>query len=662
MIFESLVLENFATYKGRNEINLTPESEDKPIILIGGQNGCGKTTFLDAIQLVLFGNVARCSNRKKLSYEAYLERCINRDTPLDEGAQIELTFRFFLNGREKRYWIRRNWSKAGKKLKEFFTAFEYVDGKKKYDGVLSDSWSDYIEGVFPSQIAPFFFFDGEKIEELAEFEKSGPLIQAAIHSLLGLNYVDQLNADLTVLEQKKQKSLASDEELIQIDEIENTLKELDDQVSTLAQKEASITNGLDRLNLELDRINASFKQQGGELFDQRTTLEKEFQHQKVRVETLENELREIAAGAAPLLLVQDLLKEIEEQARKESNAQQQQALCEVLEARDALILEKLSKSQAPKNNIQDLSTFMKKERLDRQKSAEGVECYLNLDSAAQDSLGHLLRSELPGLEKQVPEKVTELEEHRGELEILERKLAAIPDSSTIEQLVEKRAALNAEINKQQELHRSTAEELQKTKNIREQKQAAHKRELEKAAKTRFENKDTRRVITYSGKVQNTLNIFREKIIAKHLSRIEGYVLESFRKLMRKESFIQEIKINPSTYKVQLFRTEGEEVLPERLSAGERQLLATALLWGICKTAGKPLPTIIDTPLGRLDSSHRKKMVQNYFPFASHQVVLLSTDEEIIGNYHEALSPAISQTFKLNHSDFWGTRVEVGYFN
>lgn len=75
-----------------------------------------------------------------------------------------------------------------------------------------------------------------------------------------------------------------------------------------------------------------------------------------------------------------------------------------------------------------------------------------------------------------------------------------------------------------------------------------------------------------------------------------------------------------------------------------------------------MPTIIDTPLGRLDSSHRRHLVDRYFPLASHQVILLSTDEEIVGGYHKALAPFVAHHYRLAHDEAFGqTRIEPGYF-
>jgi DNA sulfur modification protein DndD len=99
-----------------------------------------------------------------------------------------------------------------------------------------------------------------------------------------------------------------------------------------------------------------------------------------------------------------------------------------------------------------------------------------------------------------------------------------------------------------------------------------------------------------------------------------------------------------------------------LSAGERQMLAVATLWGLAKASGRPLPAVIDTPLGRLDSAHRSHLIQRYFPKASHQVLLLSTDEEIYGRYYEELQPAIGRSYRLEFDQAEGrTRIERGYF-
>jgi DNA sulfur modification protein DndD len=144
--------------------------------------------------------------------------------------------------------------------------------------------------------------------------------------------------------------------------------------------------------------------------------------------------------------------------------------------------------------------------------------------------------------------------------------------------------------------------------------------------------------------------------------MENLMLESFQKLLRKSDLVKGMTINPETFEPTLTGGDGKTLPIERLSAGERQLLATSLLWGLARASGRPVPTIIDTPLGRLDSSHRKHLVERYFPNASHQVLLLSTDEEIVGKYYEALKPFTTRSYLLAHDEKSGqTNIEKGYF-
>ena len=107
---------------------------------------------------------------------------------------------------------------------------------------------------------------------------------------------------------------------------------------------------------------------------------------------------------------------------------------------------------------------------------------------------------------------------------------------------------------------------------------------------------------------------------------------------------------------------GEVIPTDRLSAGERQLLAISTLWGLARVSGRPLPNIIDTPLGRLDSKHRSNLIENYFPNASHQVIILSTDEEINQSYLEKLKTRVGKSYELYYSDETAsTEIRDGYF-
>jgi DNA sulfur modification protein DndD len=207
--------------------------------------------------------------------------------------------------------------------------------------------------------------------------------------------------------------------------------------------------------------------------------------------------------------------------------------------------------------------------------------------------------------------------------------------------------------------------LKELENIRKSIAVAEK-ELEKVlAKeidTEYEHDSARRVIQHSKRSRKTLTLFKEKVLRHHLERIERLVLNAFRQLLRKESLVEALRLDPKTFEPEIIGTDGKTVDVQRLSAGERQLLAVSLLWGLAKASGRPLPTIIDTPLGRLDTTHRTHLVKRYFPFASHQVMLLSTDEEINEKYYRMVKPWVSQEYHLEFKESdQSTSINKGYF-
>lgn len=662
MVFEQITLKNFASYRGENTIDLLPKSPNKPIILIGGENGCGKTSLLDAFQLVLFGPAAQCSNRGKLSYDGYLERCINRDTALEDGSSIKLTFHFYLGGDKKHFNIERAWARKGKKIQEQFWVYQITSNGIRFEQSLSQNWADYVEGFFPSQVAPFFFFDGEKIEKLADFENSGQLVHAAIHSLLGLNTVDQLDIDLLALEKKKHKELASQEELFQIDKIESELSELKSRIKEASEKTLLLTVQRDIAQNQLKEVEIRFRLQGGDLYEKRSELEEQLHAGQHVIGQHEDNLRELAASGAPLILVKDLLNQIKIQADSEEHTRREEIICEMLVGRDQALIDNLTQHETASEITNHIKLYLEADREVRRKSSQ-AERYLNMHLDDIKTLNTVLDTEIPSLEQSIPIELSNLQNAREAVEVIQKSLSGVPDVDKISQILEERATALRHLEETTIALKEVSDDRERIKRQQDLKQSELKREMEKLESVRSESKDSFRMIQYSAKVRITLELFRKRIVESNMTKIESLVIKSFNRLLRKHLLVNSIEIDRETCEVKLLDSKNKHVLPERLSAGERQLLATALLWGISKAAEKQLPTIIDTPLGRLDTSHRTNLVRNYFPKASHQVLLLSTNEEIVGKYYEDLMPYVSHTCILDHNEInGGTVIKDGYFN
>ena len=661
MVFDEISLENFATFRKRCVIELRPKNRERPIILIGGENGCGKTTLLDALQLVLFGPLARCSNRGRLGYKAYLKKCINRNVDPEEGAKIELVFRTQIGGAERTFKICRSWSKTKKKITEKFVVYRIEDGNEKYDQVFSENWNDYVEGIFPTRVAPFFLFDGEKIELLAEFENSGPIIRSAIYSLLGLDYIDRLSTDLLTLERKKHKVLLAKIERELIDKLEEEIKLIQKKIEELVIQEAKYMTLRDRQERKIEENEMRYKLHGGDLYDRQVELEMRYENSKEILHQHEDELRHIAAGASPLLLVKDLLKDIQQKSEREEDAVRAKYIYESLETRDQKLMTFIESFTKDGNILREINNHLLHERNSEYKKAQYV-AYLNLDHGSVQKLSYLLSTELPKISKDIPVRIDKIKELCEQVEACERQLSSIPEEETLSEIIKERETLKEHLSRINFSLEFNAEELRKLRYELYTKNIELKRLLVNSAESEREEGNNQRVLAYSRKARHTLDIFRKKVLLSHLHHIEKLILDSFQRLIRKEVLIKRLSINMETFCLHLYDHTNNELTPDRLSAGERQLLATSILWGICRAAGKPLPTIIDTPLGRLDTSHRTNLVTSYFPDVSHQVILLSTNEEIVGKHYRAMEPFISHKYLLTHDgEEKGTRVIEGYF-
>jgi DNA sulfur modification protein DndD len=655
LILEDLTLHDFGVYRDRQTINLAPPSRAKPVVLVGGLNGAGKTTLLDALQLCLFGPLARCSSRRDLGYEEFLARSIHRKAGTNEAA-LELSFRYMSEGNEQTFRVHRSWARTGKGCRERLEILR----NGEFDRIATEHWNEQAEEFLPARIAHLFLFDGEKIEACAEPASSSELIGTAIYGLLGLDLVERLSSDLLVLERRKRLEQRPEDDQVQVGVLEKALAETKTLFEAAHQKNASLRGQLDRERSKLTSVEARYRKDGGELFDRRMDIEAEAKAAQSRLQLLEKEMRDLAAGAAPLALVYPLLKDVESQDLVEASSERAEEVLQVLEDRDAQLMAFLEGQELPKKAVSAISAQLKKDRVSRQPSAEAR--YLTLGADGRNVLKECLLSELPSVKDRLKGLISAEAAARREHDDFMTKVSAIPAEDALAKLVGERSDILKQIAKlEAELVASTAE-VEHLRRDADRKSSELERLHAERAQSDLAQRDVERVVKHSEKVRTTLQRFKGAMVERHIGRIEGFILNSFQQLMRKSSLISRLTIDPHTFGLQLFASNGDIITPERLSAGERQLLAVAILWGLAQASGRPLPAIIDTPLGRLDSSHRHHLVSRYFPYASHQVILLSTDEELTGQYLDTLKPFIGRSYELAFEEArGGTVIRNGYF-
>lgn len=170
-------------------------------------------------------------------------------------------------------------------------------------------------------------------------------------------------------------------------------------------------------------------------------------------------------------------------------------------------------------------------------------------------------------------------------------------------------------------------------------------------------------LEYCETLKETIEVFSHRFRAQRVEKLETLTLEMLRKLARKKDFVSKVRIDPDdNFSIKLFDIHDNLIDKTKISAGEKEIMAISLIWALGKLANRELPLVIDTPLARLDSEHRKHIVENYYPEASQQVILLSTDTEIIGENYEAIKPFVSKSYLINKPlAEESTIIEEGYF-
>lgn len=658
MILDNIILQNFGLYAGRQTMTLTPPSVNKPIVLIGGLNGGGKTTFLDALQLGLFGAHAKLSNRGGLAYQEYLSRSIHRGADSAEAA-IEISFRRTVVGQEESYRLRRSWKRVNGGCREQLEVLK--NGTPEL--ALADNWASQVEEFFPANIAHLFLFDGEQVEAYASQQDSSVLIGSAIQNLLGLDMVDQLEKDLIVYERRKRAEKKDDPRQGEIAVAKDELRKLQQRIDSLKQERAALrTHRIDRHEGELRETEDQYRKLGGALYDQREEIECKWLDAKQAVKGGEADMREFAAGAAPLLLARVLLESTEARDRHEEECRRARDLSEALKERDRAALKHLRKQSADGDVVDALKKFFDNDRADRQALGK-KETVLDIPPEVRSDLHTLLRGDLDELVGEAGWRLKQQKKRATAVAHAQIEYENIPCEDIVAEVSQKLLSLKNGLTELQALDMAMGQDIERQEREYERREQALQRLLEADAKEKGYRDDRSRILHHAAKVRGTLGTFRRAVIERHVRRIEQFVLESYQQLLRKSTLVTRLSIDPEDFSLTLIGRNEDVLSTERLSAGERQLLAIALLWGLAKASGRPLPTAIDTPLGRLDSGHRMHLVERYLPFASHQVLLLSTDEEIAGAYLERLKPWIGRTYRLAYDDNLGeTRIVEGYLD
>ena len=670
MRFNALIIQNYKTFRTRTRFDFTKNhgSSDRNVFLIGGMNGSGKTSILDAINLCLYGEkklerVYKLINQHEAEIGNF-QCSIELQFEMDNGDAVDLTRSWDVSASFRK-------TAAAEDLKETVTIRK--NGKTISD-VEQQIFLDYIKTEIPSGITQFFFFDGEKIQHMAADEYAAMNLKNSMEAALGIQHIHKLIDDLETIrkiERRDEKGITNEDVKLKENDLsqlknkrlkkESQIEEIEDQIehfkSMLEENKATFQKefGFDAEEIQQNELNEKLKTKYNARLteidlDIRSTIQNKFafalliphfDHVKTQIENEKNvRLNKAIKQVADTLSFEivDEIKKFEEQTRKKPLTEEE---LQMLQQKIIAIVHKYKTKKALPEKTQEL---------------------LNLTD--NDAKKVILK--LDEIERSITPKFIQLIEEKqkisAELEKVEKDLRKKTFEGSklnrFKEIQERIELFSGEIGERNQALKQVNEEISKiAKEINEKES-----ELEDDYVVFEKSTKKSAFLKNLANIGKLLNEYIDQLRAAKINQLQTCTFDMFKKLLSKGDMVQNLSIDPQTYLITIKNNSGHTIRKEELSAGEKEIFAISLLWGLAQTSQLKLPIIIDTPLSRLDSAHRDKIVSNYFPNAGHQVIILSTDTEVDKKYYSLLEQYLQYAIHLNFNKVDKvTTIEEGYF-
>lgn len=656
MKFKKIKIENYKSFQYPVSIEFPESKNGKSIFLIGGMNGAGKSSIMESINICLYGDkpevIFKNINRK----EAAKGNC---------SVSFELTME---TEDSEEIIIKRSWS-AGTvdqpKVKDLEEKLVVVRNGKRIIVQDKDSWQEIINATIPHQITQFFFFDGEKIQHIAADDHSEVKLKNSLEAALGIQYLSRLASDITKIKLDEKKSFIeiSDED---IEFKESEIKKENAKLNKKKTERAEIDSELKNFRTKCEKIKNKFMlmfNKEPEKAEERKTKER----RKIQISNiigqLENQIKTLMEKFLPWALAGQLFPAIKKQLEqerdlaasktfKENAFELAENIIKVVDNPEPIYDKILNENQKAKLRSRIISLY---------ENENSETTILNLSDREAAKLLNMIEeienSDLYQLGELFAEK-EELVIEMKELSIDYSDFISDSEKQLFEEMQAEMESLQNQIGKQSIRLSNIDEEISSI----ERKVKELNSELEKLYDKYDVSKEKRDFLNECDTIASLLNNYIVKLRKNKIHLLQEKTLEMYKLLSSKSGLIKDLEIDENSYEIVIRDRSGHIMKKSGLSAGEKEIFAVSLLWGLAQTSQLNLPILIDTPLSRLDSVHRNNIINNYFPNAAEQVIILSTDTEIDKDYYKVLESSLSGAGKLVFDQTNEiTQYKQGYF-
>ncbi len=667
MLLKKLIFNNYKTYYGHQEIDLyIPEEirveKKQNIILLGGLNGAGKTTILKAILYILFGK----RGVSESEYKRIFSNIIN-NTFFDEGGR-ECSVSLTLETDSQEDWTI--------KIKWYFDNFKRMTHEERkleikkhgtkfpkharIDNI--EAYNRFIDRIIPFYAAPFFIFDGEEIKDIILRQNKSEM-KEAIHKITGMDAYKQLINDLRRLQSTLENKLAKSVSQKQLASVQSNLSTIKQTIVTLESKRDKHLAEIRKYDTLIKEAKLERNNKFLQNSKSREAIIKRQSSISTELELTKKELNQFLTENITSIILRDKIQNLKKRLKHENEVNhrrilQKSSLTPYYDFMNKL-LDKNITPPLTQLQLEQIKTIGEEIwMLENNLRYDVPKDFIEIHDISNSDFNYLMNFAIKDKAKAIS-LVNKIEKYQQELNDLEMEIRNAPESVSTDE----------ENNKIDLLVRKTGEINLRLKSVNSKLNTANEE------KTQLMNNITR--LTGQGdnieELQRELVQIQQIIIAmeQYLSEVTRmkaeYIKEEFSqiltKLFRKQEEFGKIEFDINSYSIRLYNDRLQEISIQDRSAGEMQMISSALIWALTKASDLSLPMVIDTPLGRLDSFHRTHLINHYYKELSEQVIILSTDTEITGEYIDLMKNNSYKQYMLDYDEQKKyTIIRDGYFN
>ncbi len=669
MTITRIQVTNFGVFGGAEQLVLHNHRATKPVVLVGGENGRGKTTLLEAVFLCLYGKLSPFARGDRRSYSSYLASRVH-DRQGATTAAIAIDLSLYLDGEPAALRVRRTWTANSSKPGERFSVLrlggpgELMQDQWIPDDWLSENWDLYWPRVFPVEIAELFFFDGERISELADPTRAAKVVRDSLYALCGIAPVAQLQRDLQIVQKRALKDNDLPGEESKLPEARAALDQAIGACEAVELNRDTVARELATLEQKLESIRNQIQVLGGtDTLRHRDELHQESAALLDYLRGIDEQLRVLAGSQLPLRVVDEIARRAAvSAAAAEERTQTAMEEKQVREHRDAL-MQRLANARSPEALAvrEEVALYFQEALAQTKRPGGDAGFWPKLLSGAQRNIS----SSLSAADAQAKSAAALLEERKETVDKQSQvtsRLLALPAEDSVAGYLNQEDELLGRKASLEEQYSALGQDLAAEHRRREDAERRYTRVLEEENQNQEARNDAARIAWHAERSSQLFAELESRLVRKHASRLEIELTEKL-SMLHSKRLVEHVRINPHSFALELHEPSGGVIDPGRLSAGERQLLAVAALWAIQSYSQQKLPLLIDTPLGRLDQTHRANMVTRFLTEASHQCIVFSTDSEITAELAQEIRDSVGAEYRLIYDTATqSTAIQEGYFD